>query len=72
MCSSAFKEYILPPDLEILHFGKRFYFMVHFLSNHLITFQITSSGLCGKDKHSLEGKTKYHFLQFEAMRNLEL
>jgi D-arabinose 1-dehydrogenase-like Zn-dependent alcohol dehydrogenase len=33
----------------------------HFIYNHLIPFQIISSGLCGTDKHFLEGKNKVPF-----------
>lgn len=33
----------------------------HFISNHLIIFQIISSGICGTDKHILEGKNEVPF-----------
>lgn len=32
-----------------------------FISNHLISFQILSSGLCGTDLHILEGKLRVPF-----------
>lgn len=52
--SQGFKECIL-----LLHFSERSNLMTkHFISNHVITFQILSSGICGTDLHILEGRNK--------------